>query len=123
MYYNTLKEILENKTVWVVKEDGEWHSEAVGVCFTRAEAEEFIINYKDKKGWYAYTVVEQPLGEAFVEFDERTKQKTIRTESELIAKKADLALRLEVQKEVEKKYDEILKPIRETIDRLIRRGV
>lgn len=123
MYYTTMKEILRNKTVWVVRENGEWHSVAIGVCFTKTEAEKFLIDYNNKKAWYVYTIVEQPLNQAFDKFDEQVKSNVIRSESETIAKKANNELRRQIIREVEKKYDDVLKPIEETIHKLIRQGV
>lgn len=123
MYYITMKEILRNKTVWVVRENGEWHSIAVGVCFTKTEAEEFLTNYKGKKAWYVYTIIEQSLNHAFDKFDEQVKNNVIHSESETIAKEANNELRRQIVREVEKKYDDVLKPIEETIHKLIRQGV
>ncbi len=123
MYYDALKQVLANKTVLVVVETGEWYDAAIGVCFTRAEAEQFIIDYPNKKYWYEYKIVEQSIGKALEEFDERTKRKTIRDEGEAIAKEVDYNIRTGIEREIEKKYTEILEPIRDTLDTLVRRGV
>ena len=123
MYYNTLKETLKKKTVWVVVEKGEWYYVAVEVCYSRAEAEDFISKRSPSRYWLDYEIREQSVEEALNTFDERTKDKTIRNESEEIAKRADSKLRLDIEREIEKKYAEKLKPIRDTLDSLIRWGV
>jgi hypothetical protein len=123
MYYDTLKETLKKKTIWVVVEKGEWHCVAVEVCYSRAEAEDFISKRSPSKHWLDYEVREQSIEDVLVTFDERNKNETIRNESEEIAKRADSKLRLDIEREIEKKYDEKLKPIRDTLDNLIRRGV
>ena len=123
MYYNTLKEILKKKTMWVVVEKGEWYFVAVEVCYSRMEAEEFISKHSPSRHWLEYEICEQSVEDILATFDERAKDKTIRNESEEIAKRADSKLRLDIEREIEKKYDEKLKPIRDTLDNLIRRGV
>jgi hypothetical protein len=123
MYYDALKVILEKKNIWVVVEKGEWYCVAIEVCFSRAEAEDFISKHSPSRHWFEYEIREQSVGDALNTFDERTKDKTIRSESEEISRRADDKLRLDIEREVEKKYDEKLKPIRDALDNLIRRGV
>lgn len=123
MYYNTLKESLEKKNIWVIVEKGDWYCVAIEVCFSRAEAEDFISKHSPSRHWYEYEIREQSVGDALNTFDERIKDETIRSKSEEIAKRADSKLRLDIEREVEKKYDEKLKPIRDALDSLIRRGV
>lgn len=123
MYYDTLKEILKKKTLWVVAEKGEWYCVAVEVCYSKAEAEDFISKRSPSRHWLEYEICEQSVEDILATFDERTKDKTIRNESEEIAKRTDSKLRLDIEREIEKKYDEKLKPIRDTLDNLIRRGV
>ena len=123
MYYDTLKETLKKKTIWVVVEKGEWYYVAVEVCYSRVEAEDFISKHSPSRHWLDYEIREQSVEDALTIFDERTKDKTIRDESEEISKRADSKLRLDIEREIEKKYSEKLKPIRDTLDNLIRQGV
>jgi hypothetical protein len=123
MYYDALKDVLKKKTIWVVVEKGEWYCVAIEACSSRAEAEDFISKHSPSRHWLEYEIREQSVEEALTVFDERTKDKTIREESEEIARRADDKLRLEIEREIEKKYDEKLKPLRDALDTLIRRGV
>lgn len=123
MYYNTLKEALIKKTIWVVIEKGDWYYVAVEVCYSKAEAEDFISKRSPSRHWYEYEIREQPIEEVLSIFDKRAKDNTIRNESEEIAKRADDKLRLDIEREIERKYDEKLKPIRDSLDTLIGRGV
>ena len=123
MYYDTLKEILKKKTMWVVVEKGEWYYVTVEVCASKTEAEDFISKHSPSKYWLNYEIREQSVEDVLDTFDKRTKDKTIRNESEEIAKRADRTLRLNIEREIEKKYSEELTPIRDTLDNLIRRGV
>ena len=122
MYFYTLKEVLKNKTVWVVAEKGEWYYAAVEVCFSKAEAEDFVSKHSPSRCWREYEIREQSIEEVLSVFDEETKEKTIQDESEEIAKRADIKLRLDIEREVEKRYNEKLKPIRDALDELVRRG-
>lgn len=123
MYYDTLKEILKKKTVWVVVEKGEWYCTTIEVCFSKAEAEEFVLKHSPSRYWLECEIREQSIEDVLAIFDERTENKTIHNESEKIARQADNKLRLDIEREIEKKYDEKLKPIRDALDNLIRRGV
>jgi hypothetical protein len=123
MYYDTLKKILKKKTMWVVVEKGEWYYVAIEVCASKAEAEDFISKHSPSKHWLDYEIREQFVEDALNTFDERTKDKTIHNEGEEIAKRADRTLRLDIEREIEKKYSEKLKPIKDTLDNLIRQGV
>ena len=114
---------MKKKSLWVVAETGDWYCVAVEVCSSRAEAEDFISKHSPSKHWYEYKIYEQSIEEVLTIFDKRTKDNTIRNESKEIAKRADNKLRLDIEREIEKKYDEKLKPIRDILDNLIRRGV
>ena len=123
MYYDTLKETLKKKTIWVVVEKGEWYCVAVEVCYSKAEAEDFISKRSPSRHWLDYEIREQSVEDVLTNFEERTKDKTIRDESEEISKRADSKLRLDIEREIEKNMTKKLKPIRDTLDNLIRRGV
>jgi hypothetical protein len=122
MYYESVKEVLRDKTIWVVGETGEWYYSALVVCFTKAEAEQFITDYKGKRFGYNYRIDELRLGEALDKFDEETKRKTIKTESEKIAEAGNDRLRTQIIREMREKYTEALQPIEEALNKIVKRG-
>jgi hypothetical protein len=122
MFYSSVKKVLRDKTVWVVGEEGEWYYSALAVCFTKAEAEQFIADYKGKRVGYGYRIDELRLGEALDKFDEETKSKTIKTESEKIAEEGNDRLRTQIIREMREKYTKALQPIEEELNKIVERG-
>jgi hypothetical protein len=122
MFYSSVKKVLRDKTVWVVGETADWYYSALTICFTKAEAEQFITDYTGKRIGYSYRIDELRLGEALDKFDEETKSKTIKTESKKIAEEGNDRLRTQIIREMREKYTKALQPIEEELNKIVERG-
>lgn len=134
MLWNGIEEKMQDKTFWIVTDEGWCYSNVIGVCFTKEEAISLWENTTKKKwseidykayaksdhteGHWYYGLEEKTFAEFIAIMEERIANRTIINQAKEISKRADNHLRYEIEQSIRKEYKEYLAPIIKSLERI-----